>query len=243
MNHNPAIGKFRSVTAWPKLAHIFGSLFVVASVINVLGVSWTKPLLMPFLAAWALFVMPQHNLNRSVRTLLLIALFFSWLGDMALMGTGDIWFIAGLSAFALAQVTYIAMFSQIPGISLVRAWKFVVIPYIGFWLAMNMVIAPGNMRLPVVIYSALLIAMALSALNTALKLNSPWRFAPAIGALSFTVSDSLIALQEFNNATVVPGVIMATYVVGQALIVSGVILGHKSTFTPPHSPTRGASDQ
>ena len=210
---------------------------------NIFGISWTKPLLMPLLAAWGLSIMPAYRVKGSVRTLLVAALLFSWLGDIALMGTGDTWFMVGLGAFAAAQMTYIAMFKRIPGISLVRAWKFVVIPYIGFWIAMNIAISAGDMRIPVVIYSALLVTMAISALNIALRLNSPWRFAPAIGAISFTASDSLIALQEFNDVSILPGVIMATYLVGQSLIVSGVILGHKPEFTRPISQTHVIADQ
>jgi uncharacterized membrane protein YhhN len=135
------------------------------------------------------------------------------------------------------------MFGRIRGVSLVRAWKIAVIPYLIFWIVINVWITPGDLRIPVVIYSALLVAMAVCALNISLRLYSPWRFVPAIGAVSFMISDSLIALQEFNGLGISQSVIMGTYVVGQAMIVGGVVLGQKPTITRQHSPTLGGVDQ
>lgn len=206
-------------------ARLIALLFLATSMGNVLGVMWTKPFLMPLLLAWALTIMYSQRLSGAWRLWLVAALFSAWLGDIALMVTGETWFLIGLGAFAAAQIFYIVMFHSIPGIDLVRAWKIAVIPYLCYWVLMNFLITPGDLRVPVLIYSALILGMAISALNSALRFPSPWRFLPALGAASFVVSDTLIALEEFNGLQVFPGVIMATYLVGQTLIVMGVVMG------------------
>ena len=218
-------------------------MFVVASVGNVLGITWTKPLLMPLLLAWALTITFFFHMSGSWQMWLVVGLIFSWLGDLALMETSEVWFMAGLGAFAIAQIAYILMFGRIRGVSLVRAWKIAVIPYLIIWIVINVWITPGDLRIPVLMYSALLVTMALCALNISLSLYSPWRFVPAIGAVSFMISDSLIALKEFNGLGISQSVIMGTYVVGQAMIVGGVVLGQKPMITRQLSPTLGGVDQ
>lgn len=218
-------------------------MFAVASVANVLGIAWTKPLLMPLLLAWALTIMIFVHMSGSWQMWLVVGLIFSWLGDLALMGTSEVWFMSGLGAFAIAQIAYTFMFGCIRGVSLVRAWKITVIPYLAFWIVINVWITPRDLRVPVIIYSALLVTMAVCALNISLRLYSPWRFVPAIGAVSFMISDSMIALQEFNGLGISQSVIMGTYVVGQAMIVGGVVLGQKPMITRQHSRTLGGVDQ
>ncbi|MCF8539434.1 MAG: lysoplasmalogenase [Candidatus Nanopelagicales bacterium] len=238
MTGNPATGVMKQFTALPPTAHLVGALFVVLSLANIAGVAWTKPLLMPALLLWVIDVTRTLGNRGLWFRWLVAALLFSWLGDIALMGTSQAWFLIGIGAFALAQISYIAMFTKVtkvtnftvkPGISLVRAWKFTLIPYVGYWITMNVVITAGVLQIPVVFYSALLTAMAISALNIALRLNRPWRFVPAVGAVSFVISDSMIALEEFNGLHVVPGLVMVTYLVGQAMIAVGVICGQAPT--------------
>ncbi len=156
--------------------------------------------------------MYSQRLSGAWRLWLVAALSFSWLGDIA-----------------VAQIFYIVMFQSIPGIDLVRAWKIAVIPNLGHWVLMNFLITPGDLRVPVLIYSASDLGMAISALNSALRFPSPWRFLPALGAASFAFSDTLIALEEFNGIQVFPGEIMATYLVGQTFIVMGVVKGQAPT--------------
>lgn len=220
---------------WPIAAKLAALLFVAGSVANVAGVVWTKPLLMPLLLAWALVLMPTTSTSGKWRLYLVAALIFSWFGDLALMNSGEDWFLLGIGAFGVAQISYVLMFRIIPGFGLVKAWKLAMIPYLGYWLLMNVVLTPGDLRIPVLIYSALLVGMALGALDVALKLKTPWRLVPAIGAALFVFSDSLIALNEFNTFDVFPALIMFTYLVGQALIIGGVILGQTPTASDSRS--------
>lgn len=201
----------------------------MASIANVVGIAWTKPLLMPLLAFWAVSLFSSSDMSTKQKGWLVSAIVFSFLGDIALMNDAETWFLLGIGFFALAQLSYIALFNQIDGPGLVKAWKFALIPYIAFWLLINILIQPGELRIAVAIYSALIVAMAVAALNVALKINRPFRFVPAIGAGLFMISDTLIAFEEFNNVETTNGAIMFTYLLGQALIVGGVVLGQTPT--------------
>lgn len=216
-------------TAWSSYSKVFSAAFLAASVANIAGIDWLKPTLMPLLFLWAVSLFTSSGISTVQKFWVSIALFFSWLGDIALMNDSQIWFITGIAFFALAQISYIALFNSIKGPGLVKAWKIALIPYLGFWVYINFMIEPGDLRIPIFIYSALIVGMAIAALNTALKLNRPYRFVPAIGAVSFMLSDTLIAFQEFNDIGVPGGAIMFTYLFGQALIIGGVLLGHTPT--------------
>ena len=232
---NPAIGGVEMIKAWPMSGQFLALAYLFASAANIFGVTWTKPVLMPLLFAWALsMLLYKRSLESRSSTgdfapWLFLALIFSWFGDLALMGSTEIWFLVGLGAFACAQIFYLVMFSKLTGPGLVSAWKFLLIPYLMYWIFFNATINAGDLRVPVWIYSALLLGMALAALNAALRLHKPWRFFPAYGAILFVISDSLIALEEFNGVQVVSGLIMLTYLVGQGMLVSGVILSQAPT--------------
>jgi uncharacterized membrane protein YhhN len=214
---------------------ILALAYLVASAANVSGAWWTKPLLMPLLLAWAVSLLHHWKSARidqdpvTFTPWLFSALAFSWLGDLALMGESETWFLLGIGAFAGAQISYIVMFSKLPGPGLVLAWKFLLVPYLIFWIFFNSIIEAGNLRVPVLIYSALLTAMAISALNAALRLQKPWRFLPNYGALLFVASDSLIALAEFNGVSINSGAIMITYLAGQSMLVAGIVLSQAPT--------------
>lgn len=221
-------------TAWPFSTKFLFAAYIAASVANISGINWTKPLLMPLLLLWAITLFRSSVLTSGQKLWLCVALVFSWLGDIALMNVSENWFLVGIGFFALAQISYIALFNTFKGPGLVRAWKITLIPYLGLWVVINALITPGDLRIPVVIYSALIVGMGIAALNTALKINKPYRFVPAIGAVAFIISDSLIAFEEFNSIDIPSGVIMFTYLLAQALIVGGVLLGQ----TPAGSGSR-----
>ena len=74
------------------------------------------------------------------------------------------------------------------------------------------------------VYSAVALAMALAALDLVLRVprNLGWRV--AWGALVFVLSDALIAVTAFGPLTATPltsALIMATYAIAQAMIVTG----------------------
>ncbi len=135
--------------------------------------------------------------------------------------------MAGIGAFLVMQVCYIVAFTRVPGPGLVRAWKVAIIPYALVWVVMNVLVSSGvgALRLPVLIYSAVLVTMALAALDLVIRVPQRLGWRVAIGAALFLVSDALIALTAFGPLTESRGasvVIMTTYLLAQGMIVTGL---------------------
>jgi len=201
-------------------ANVLGNAAELPALANV-----TKPLLVPLLLAW-LLVSRRGALTPALRWLA-VGLVFAWFGDLLLMVDGDLAFMAGIGAFLVMQVCYIVAFTRIPGPGFVRAWKITLVPYVGIWVVVNVLVSAGvgSLRIPVLIYSAVLVTMAVSALDLVLRVpRSPgWRV--AWGALFFLVSDGFIALTEFGPLSATPtlsALIMATYISAQLMIVTGL---------------------
>lgn len=197
-------------------------LYAGLSAANVAGqladLGWltttTKPLLMPVLAAWLVTTAPRSRLTR----LATLALGFSWLGDLALMGDGETWFLLGIGGFALAQVTYVVAFLPLARAGILRRRPAVVAPYVAVWLGLMVFLAGrvGELFPVVAVYGALLIAMAALALGV--------NAVAAVGAALFVISDGVIALTNLADLTVPASgaVVMSTYTAAQGLIAWGV---------------------
>jgi len=167
----------------------------------------TKPLLMPVLMA-----------GRDRRTQWALAL--GGAGDVALLGSGDAAFTAGLATFLAGHLAWIAALRQHPGWGgrRVAARPVLAVPYLAAFGAVNAFLWPrsGRYRVPILAYSAVLLAMSLTALDRGS------RSAAAGGAL-FLVSDSLLALEKFGGVRLPAheGLVMATYSSAQALLATG----------------------
>ena len=197
--------------------------FVLVSVVHLAGqlsdslflITLTKPVLIPFLA-FAVIWLLRPSLSRSA-ILLLLALLFSWLGDLALLVPGDTAFLAGLTLFLLAHVAYIVLFSSPAGVGRPNRWS----ALYGLWfVALMVVLLPhlGGMLAPVVVYGLVICAMAV--LST--------RFGPTVtaGAALFLLSDSLLAVNTFVPDAGIPlagFLIMLTYLSGQGLLALGMV--------------------
>jgi uncharacterized membrane protein YhhN len=164
----------------------------------------TKPLLMPLLG---------RGRDRATRR----ALTLSWAGDVALLGTGQAAFTAGLGSFLAGHVAWVAALSARPGCGLVRSHPALVVPYAVAGIGLNAYLwkRTGRDRGPVLIYSVALTATALAALDTG-------RAVTALGGALFLVSDSLLALERFADVHLPAheGLVMATYASAQAFLAS-----------------------
>jgi len=221
--------------------------YAVVSVANVAseaaGSTWftttTKACLMPLLLAWLLVQMrTDHNHPLALRWLA-VGVLFAWFGDLLLSGDGDGFFIAGIAAFLVMQVCYIIAFTRVPGPGLVRAWKIALVPYVLLWLILNVLLSSGvgALRIPVLLYSVVLVAMAVAALDLVIRVPEDKGWRVAIGAGLFVLSDALIALTAFgplSESRWWSVVIMATYLTAQAMIVTGLVL---ALATEPHRVT------
>jgi uncharacterized membrane protein YhhN len=178
----------------------------------------TQDLLMPLLAlALALSVeAPRGRLVNGT----LVALGFSFLGDAAPdLAPGDSAFLVMVGFFLVAQVAYVVTFWPLRRASVAgRSWLCVV-PYAVAFVALVAACraGAGSLFVPVVVYGLALTAMAV--LSTGVSTLA------GVGGAIFMASDALIALGRFTTLDLPQHDfwVMLTYVVGQTLIVLGVM--------------------
>ncbi len=158
-------------------------------------------------------------LSRGVRVnaLLVAGLAFSLLGDCLLMFPG--YFIAGLVAFLVAHLFYIALFKQ------GQAWfpsRRSLAATLGAGLAMYVFLFPGLnavLKGAVAAYVVVIALMAAQAIGRATVLRDKASVLVAVGAVFFMVSDSLLATNKF--AVPIPMAqfwVLGTYYMAQILI-------------------------
>ena len=125
--------------------------------------------------------------------LVLAALALSWLGDVLLIPDDDRVFRAGVAAFGLAHVAYLAAF-VLRGVDLSSAAPAAVAAACAVILAARWLRphVPADMKLPVNAYMAIISAMVVAAAGAAHA--DPWIL---VGALLFYASDLLVARQRF----------------------------------------------
>ena len=153
---------------------------------------------------------------------IVLGLAFGALGDFALSRPGDRWFLAGMLAFALGHMAYVAEFAARIGPGPLP-WVFT--PVLGLMIALMLVavfwIAPkaGKFCLPVRLYALVIGAMALGA-------AAPGHTILQIGVAMFVASDLVLALRLFVLRAARPRLFAARllwplYWGGQALILWG----------------------
>lgn len=201
------------------------TLYCVVSALDITAVfaGWAgleavvKPLLMPVLLAY--FLAALNGLEHPLATWVKRALIFSWIGDVFLLGSGEVFFGLGLLAFLAAQISYIRGFVPYATDGRLAGRPWLALPYVAAGLVLVGLLAAdlGVLLVPVIVYATALVAMAVLA-------NGVSPLTGAGGAL-FLISDSLIALTSLSD--LLPDsaamLIMPTYLVGQLLIVQGVL--------------------
>jgi uncharacterized membrane protein YhhN len=163
---------------------------------------------------------------RRPRKLLMLALYFSAVGDLLLdvrklgpLGPVQL-FLFGLIAFLVAHLFYVAMLVRERSERVSAARKVACVAVVVAGLVSLRVLWPGlaEMRMPVLAYSAVLTLMAITAQVS--------RFGKlvAIGALLFFASDTMLAMSIFGHPFAGSRVLVwVTYYAAQAMIAAGVI--------------------
>ena len=190
---------------------------------------FVKPLIMIWIALYFLL-----NLKKSALTIpVLIAFFFSWVGDNFLMmsGRNELFFFAGVGGFFLAQLSYIFTFARYSeneekGYLLRKPWWAVFfLAYVAGMLILLFPSLDGMMKAVITIYAISLMLMSMMALNRRGRVAAGSFKLVFAGSLLFLLSDSMIAIDKFHSEIPLAGfLIMLTYIAAQYLIMRGLIL-------------------
>ena len=222
--------------------------FFVISIINLLEqiikLGWldmtTKPLLM--IALLVHYLLGRNGKMTRLTRYMTAALLFSWGGDVLLMlqGSLDNIFILGLASFLIAHVFYIFSYklavnedSDNVNKSFIRT-RIAFLIFIGGALLYLLYPYLGDLLLPVVLYTLVIITMGIFAL-----IRRGWTIEKSFimvysGALLFIMSDALLAINKFMNPIIQARLlIMATYIAAQFLIVRGIMLHENAAEEEP----------
>ncbi|WP_243226108.1 lysoplasmalogenase [Microbacterium sp. CIAB417] len=186
----------------------------------------TKLWLMPLLAIPVLI--SARLKPRLAIVLLLAALLFSWLGD----GAGFLFPAAPelplmLGFFGLAHVAYIVLFLRV--LRRRRGMPWWALVYAVWWVAMIVILGPhtDGLLLAVGVYGLVLGATA--------ALATRCRPLVTLGGAFFLVSDTILAFRLFLPDAMpdwTSPAVMATYTLGQGLIVAGALATLREGKTP-----------
>ncbi|MFW9898550.1 MAG: lysoplasmalogenase [Candidatus Thorarchaeota archaeon] len=219
--------------------YIFLVLFFVFTALDIAAVARekkilehiSKPLLMPLLVLYYIFGAIAINID----WLIVVALLCGCVGDVFLMlENKEKWFMYGMVAFLLGHIFYIISFLLSVGVNII------VFPIYGFVLLIPVIFIllltfpkykdhMGDLKIPVYIYMVTILTMHVSAILrlASFEFYCPCFFLVWFGSILFIFSDSMIAIDTFNKEMKIPKIriyIMLTYILGQFLIVQGVLL-------------------
>lgn len=184
-----------------------------------------KPLLLP-----GLLLAANESKGFPTKKWLLLALTFSWIGDIVLMFAekGELYFIFGLVSFLIGHILFIILFIKqnrigSPSKLVFGIGVFAVAVYL---YAMLTILLPslGDLKIPVTVYAFIISLMLIMAIRGALTWQNPMNILILNGAIAFVTSDSILAINKFfnplPNATLL---IMSTYLIAQYLITFGIL--------------------
>lgn len=231
-------------------------LFLVLAAVQLVGEAlvWrelmavVKPLLIPLLAWswWRTVAAPSGP-----RGWMLTFYAASWVGDVALLlapeGPADVailgvpkhglWFLVGVSAFAIAHVALIGLMGVLSASEARWAGRWWWLLPAPVWVAalgsqvVPAVLADPERSVaagPVAAYGALLVAVVTTALGRAGRTSEASFRVTTAGAVVFLLSDSSIGVVHLVHRGQVPLgglVIMSTYLAAEVLLGHGLALG------------------
>ena len=213
------------------LSTLYFTMGIVFIALETIGQVWpgliSKALIIPILFL-IYFRYVRNNVNH-FHTMILAALVFSWCGDVLLQLTrfNELFFLAGLGSFLLAQVMYLIAFFSTPGKNIITgsgSWILLIVAAYGAVLIYYLWDGLGDMKIPVLIYAMVILTMLSAAIDRKGKVNRISFLLVLYGAILFVMSDSMIAINKFRYPFDLANIaIMLTYITAQYLIITGCL--------------------
>ena len=214
--------------------------YIIIGALQVTGILWQinilhqslKVLLMPVLAFYLWNSIEEKSKN-NLFLLSILALAFSYSGDIILMipGNNPLFFIGGLVSFLVAHLFYTKLFTTLSPLSknILKKNPIWIISIILFLTAFLSYLVPKidtTLKIPVIVYALIICTMLLSSINLNEKIGKRSHNMIVAGAILFVLSDSILALNQFDPAfrsiTLMHALVMLTYISAQGFIIHGI---------------------
>ncbi|MBR5382022.1 MAG: lysoplasmalogenase [Oscillospiraceae bacterium] len=210
---------FLAVFVLSTAVHLYASIRKDTKLRNI-----TKPFIL--LSLLGFYVLAA----RSPAAAIILALLFSWIGDVLLIPKGVKWFTLGGIAFMVSHAFFIAGYCRDIDFSKIDAVLVVVLTLL-FASAVAFIFSrlkphlPKALFYPMFLYLLLNGAMNCFAIFRLISLNSAAALTTAIGAVLFFVSDTSLFFVRFKKESRLKThfLVMLTYSVGELLIVLGLL--------------------
>ena len=214
------------------MKYVFAAVFIVSTAVHLYASIWkdtrrrniSKPFIL--LSLLGLYLVAA----RVPYTAIILALIFSWIGDVLLIPKGVKWFTAGGIAFMISHAFFIAgywrdiAFSRIPVLLILflAAFFTAAVAYIFSRLKPHL---PKALFYPMFLYLLINGAMNCFAIFRCASGPSFATALTAVGAALFFVSDTTLFFVRFNKESRLKThfLVMLTYSVGELLIVLGLL--------------------
>jgi uncharacterized membrane protein YhhN len=203
-------------------------IFLIAACIDVWAIHYdiksvvyiVKPMLMVSLLWY--YIKQANRLDKKY----VIALTFSLLGDVFLLGTQELFFIVGLIAFLLAHLFYILIIRKALNPFSLKQFMLSLIPNGILLISLLWFLYPslGGLKIPVFVYGFVISTFGVFSVLFFLQNRNRQSKFLLLGVYLFILSDSLLAINLFYKPIqFFPEVIMVTYVMAQFLICKFVL--------------------
>ncbi|MCR4563625.1 MAG: lysoplasmalogenase [Clostridiales bacterium] len=184
----------------------------------------TKPFIL--LSLLGFYVLSARNVYWEI----VLALIFSWLGDVLLMPKGTKWFTAGGIAFMISHGFFIAGYCREIDFSAIPVWLIVILA-VFFVSAVTFIFSKLKAYLPKPLFYPMFLYLLI---NGAMNCFAIFRLAgnpvqatviTAVGAALFFISDTSLFFVRFNKDSRLKThfIVMLTYSIGEFLIVLGLL--------------------
>ena len=220
------------VSGGPEMKIVFLAVFFVSTAVHLYASlrkdtrlrNITKPFIL--LSLLGFYVLAA----RSVSAAIVLALVFSWLGDVLLIPRGIKWFTAGGIAFMISHAFFVlgytrdVVFSRIPVFLIVLLAVFFAAA-VAFIFSKLRPHLPKALFYPMFLYLLINGAMNCFAIFRCVSGPSAATVTTAIGAALFFVSDTALFFVRFkkDGRLKTHFLVMLTYSIGEFLIVLGLL--------------------
>ena len=214
------------------MKYVFLAVFLVSTAVHLYASlrkdtrlrNMTKPFIL--LSLLGFYVLAA----RSVSAAVVLALIFSWLGDVLLIPKGIKWFTAGGIAFMISHAFFVAaytkdvVFSRIPVFLIVLLAVFFAAA-VAFIFSKLKPHLPKALFYPMFLYLLINGTMNCFAIFRCVSAPSAATLTTAIGAALFFVSDTALFFVRFKKDSRLNThfLVMLTYSIGEFLIVLGLL--------------------
>ena len=213
--------------------------FLVAAAANLIAraignapvAAMVKPALLPLIALTS--VVAAGGMQSRTLRLLVIAQLLGCAGDILLIPSGMIPFATGLVCFLVGHIFYVSIFGKLSWKGL-KAKHWILILAVMALAVAGLLIGigvKGVFLVPFAIYGLMLMFLIFSGLAGVIRkcANPATWWIITVGAVLFAFSDSLIAVQTFNSASVfLEFLVMLTYLAAQCLLAWGALRLNKA---------------